>query len=89
MIYKNTNELNDVQKAILKDLLESGYIGKKHTPIEKVQKGFPKHLRGEVKKAVKKLIRMGCIREYPTSHGIDVTIPVHAVGKIKEILGVR
>jgi hypothetical protein len=44
----------DIEKAILDKLFSHGYIGKKHTPIENIQKGFPLHIRGEVKKSIEK-----------------------------------
>ncbi|MDI6902272.1 MAG: hypothetical protein QMC77_00870 [Methanocellales archaeon] len=78
--------ITDLEKDILKDLLDSGYVGKRHTPVENVSKGFPKHLRGDVKKAVKNLIRKGFILEYPTSHGMDVTLPIERTKEIKELL---
>ncbi len=34
----------DIEKAILDKLFSHGYIGKKHTPIEYIQKGIEKAL---------------------------------------------
>lgn len=51
----NTNRVcTGIEKAILDKLFSHGYIGKKHTPIENVRKGFPPHMHGDVKKALKK-----------------------------------
>jgi hypothetical protein len=79
----------DVEKAIIDKLFSHGYIGKKHTPIDNIQKGFPSHIRGEVKKALKKLSREGLILEYITSHGIDVMLNKERMKEIRLILKIE
>ena len=41
-----------------------------HFPIEAITRGFPGHLRGLVKKRVKKLVKLGFLIAHPTSGGI-------------------
>jgi len=76
----------DIDKAILDKLLSHGYVGKKHTPEDNVPKGFPKHMYSDVRKALKRLIRDGLVLQYPTSHGMDVTLNKKLVSEIKKIL---
>jgi len=49
--------VQELRKAVLKKLLRHGYIGEKHTSIDNVPKGFPKHQYGEIRKVLKSLIR--------------------------------
>ncbi len=87
LLMHNTDKVcTDIEKAILDKLFSHGYIGKKHTPIENIQKGFPPHMRGDVKKALKKLIREGLILEYMTSHGTDVTLNKKRTKEIRQFL---
>ncbi|MDI6888467.1 MAG: hypothetical protein QMC78_02065 [Methanocellales archaeon] len=79
----------DIEKAILDKLLSHGYVGKKHTPEDNVPKGFPKHLYNDVRKALKRLIRDGLVLQYPTSHGMDVTLNKELISEIKKILGFK
>jgi len=44
---------------ILKKLHSLRKIGASHTAIENIPKGFPKHLRGDVRKIAEKLIKEG------------------------------
>lgn len=52
---------------ILRKMYFYGYIGGKHTSVDNLQKSFPKHERGNVKEAVKVLIKANV--NYPTLKG--------------------
>lgn len=80
------SSLNDIEKIVLRKLFLDRIIGARHTSIDNVPKGFPKHLRGEVKKAVKKLIKKGLIIVKPTSYGIQVSLNPAKIDKIREII---
>jgi len=45
-----------------------------HTAIENLEKGFPKHLRGNVKELVNELIKEGFILPKRTNYGVQVSL---------------
>jgi len=76
----------EVEKAVLEKLFNHRYIGERHTSIDNVPKGFPKHEYKRVRKAVKKLIKEGLIIVKPTSYGIQVSLNPAKIDKIREII---
>jgi hypothetical protein len=46
--------VNPIQKTVLERMLKDTIIGGKHTAVENLKKGFPKHMRGEVEDEVRK-----------------------------------
>lgn len=54
-------ETERAKRFIVKKLFHHGYIGKKHTDRENLKKGLPSHFKGDVKKAMKELIREGVL----------------------------
>lgn len=77
---------SDVEKTILRKLLTDRFIGRRHTSIDNVPKGFPKHLRGEVKKATRRLIKEGFIIAKPTAYGLQVSLNPRKIAEIEEIV---
>lgn len=75
-----------VEKRLLEYLIEKNIIGEKHTSEDNVTKCLPKHLRGEAKKALKKLIRDRHVLLKPTSYGIEVSINPHRIAEIRRLL---
>jgi len=75
-----------IKKALLRKMLASQIIGGRHTAIENVPKGFPKHLRGNVEKAVKQLIKDGYIILKPTSYGLQVSLNPRRIKEIREMV---
>lgn len=67
-------QLTDDHKRILYKLRRNYYIGGRHTSEDNVIKGFPKHKRGELKKAVKNLIKNDYLISKPTSYGLEISI---------------
>ncbi len=78
--------LTDTEVAILKKLYNHNFIGEKHTSEDNVPKGFPKHLCGNIKKALKNLIREGYITPKITSYGLEVSLNPRKIEEIKKIL---
>ncbi len=64
----------DYRVIILRKLFRHRYIGGKHTAIENLTKGLPKHAIGEAKQAVKELIKEKLLIEKPTSYGLQVSL---------------
>jgi hypothetical protein len=76
----------EIEKKILTKMLYEHYIGDKHTSEDNIPKGFPKHERGNVKKALKQLIREGYVNPKITSYGLEVSLNPRKIGEIREIL---
>ncbi len=70
----------------MEKLYKLGYVGGRHTSEDNVIKGFPKHARGALKKALKVLIKEGYIVPKPTSYGLEVSLNPRAIGEIRRIL---
>ena len=75
-----------IEKTILAKMYRHGYIGGKHTSEDNIPKGLPKHVHGEVKKALKNLIRQGYIIPKTTSYGLQVSLNSTRIAEIKQIL---
>ncbi len=63
-----------LEYLIIYKMYSASYIGGRHTSEDNIPKGFPKHMRGEVKKALESLIKKGVIIRKPTSYGNQVMI---------------
>lgn len=78
--------IEKIAKTILAKLYRHGYIGRRHTSIDNLPKGFPKHLRGDVKKVAKKLNKQGLILFKPTSYGIQVSLNPRRMAEIEGMI---
>lgn len=76
----------DFRKIILRKLFRRRVIGGKHTAIEHLTKGLPKHAVGEAKNAVSGLIKEGLILTKPTSYGLQVTLNPEKIDEISRII---
>ena len=74
------------RRAVLEKLYKLRYIGGRHTSINNVMKGFPKHARKDVRKASRALIREGYILSKPTSYGIEISLNPRMIAEIRKIL---
>ena len=81
-----THMLTQVEKFILEKMLRLGCIGGKHTSEDNIPKGLPKHMYGNVKKALKNLIRQGYVIPKTTSYGLQVSLNSKRIAEIKQIL---
>jgi predicted phosphatase len=77
-----------IEKAILSKMLRHGYIGSKHTSEDNIPKGLPRHMYGDVRKALKNLIRQGYVIPKTTSYGLEVSLNSARIDEIKQILEV-
>ena len=75
-----------VEKAILSKMYRHGYIGEKHTSEDNIPKGLPRHMYGDVKKALRNLIRQGYVIPKTTSYGLQVALNSKRITEIKQIL---
>ncbi len=60
--------------------------GKSHTSFDNIVKGFPKHIRGEVKKAGKQAMKKGYLLSKPTGYGKEVSLNPERAEEIKELI---
>jgi len=64
---RRTNELSEIERATLQALAHAcNYSLTAHVPVEAVTRKFPRNLRGDAKKALKKLRSKGYCIEHPT-----------------------
>ncbi|RLI27748.1 hypothetical protein DRO58_03645 [Candidatus Bathyarchaeota archaeon] len=75
-----------VEKKILEKMFYDRLIGARHTSADNIPKGFPKHLRGEARKALRSLIRKGLVVAKPTSYGLEVSLNPKRLEEIIEII---
>lgn len=66
--------VDDTSKAILRKLFYDRRIGGRHLGLEDLKRGFPSHLKGDVDKKIKKLIRDNFILQHPTSYGLQYAL---------------
>lgn len=76
----------DLTKIMVRKLYRHRIIGGKHTAIENVTKGIPKHLVGQAKEILQNLIRMELIIIKPTSYGIQVSLNAEKIHEIEELI---
>lgn len=89
LIYPESSRilLDDISVAVLRKLYLDRRIGGRHTSIDNVKKGFPKHLRGDIDDAVKRLIKQNFLLPKPTSYGMEVSLNPNMIPEIERILG--
>jgi len=76
----------DLRKIILRKLFRRRIIGGKHTAVEHLTKGLPKHVVGEAKNAVSDLIKDGLVLSKPTSYGLQVSLNPEKIDEIFRII---
>lgn len=75
-----------LRTIILRKLFRHRYVGGKHTDIENLAKGLPKHLRGEAKEIAKELIKEGLLWTKPVSYGLHVSLNPERIEEILKIV---
>lgn len=81
--------VDDVSKAILRKLFYDNRIGKKHISLENLKTGFPSHIKGDIDKKLKKLVKENMILQHPTSYGPQFALNPQRLQEIIGILGER
>lgn len=67
-------ELDETSKTLLRKMIFQEYSGGRHSSEEALSRGFPSHEKGNVKKSLKKLVKLNLIIKHPTSYGIHYSI---------------
>ena len=79
-------DFNLVSKKILKKMLMHNICGGKHHGLDDLKHGFPSHEKGNVEKAIKKLVKINYILKHPTSYGFQYSLNHDKVDDIQNIL---
>lgn len=77
---------DDVAKVLLRKMLMHNVCGGKHHGLDDLKRGFPSHEKGNVEKAVKKLVKANFILKHPTSYGYQYSLNHDMVDEIQENL---
>ncbi|MBU1076427.1 MAG: hypothetical protein KKH98_03995 [Spirochaetes bacterium] len=59
---------------------------KGHMPIENAVKGFPKHLRGDIKKLIENLVKKGFLAKAKHNYGEGISLRMIKLNEIEEII---
>jgi len=73
-------------KVILEKLLRHGYVGARHTALENLPKGFPKHLHKEARKTAEELVKKRLIVLKTTGYGLQVGLSPRVMAEIEETI---
>lgn len=87
-MFKKMNNREVLKATILKKLRRRGKWGAAHTSFDILTRGIPKHLRGEMKKAAKELIKDGLLLSKPTSYGLEVSLNPEKKRDIDKIINI-
>ncbi len=77
---------DDLSITILSKMVFDGMIGGKHTSAESIKRGFPSHIKGDVDKALKKLVKSNLVIHHPTSYGIQYSLNSKMLEEIRKII---
>jgi len=77
---------DDVSITILSKMVFDGMIGGKHTSAESIKRGFPSHLKGDVDKALKRLVKSNLVLHHPTSYGMQYSLNPRMISEIRKII---
>ena len=76
---------DDLSITILSKMVFDGMIGGKHTSAESIKRGFPSHIKGDVDKALKRLVKSNLVIHHPTSYGIQYSLNPKMLEEIRKI----
>jgi len=78
---------DEIDRALLRKLYHYGYIGHRHTESNNALRGFPKDRGKEVRKSLKKLVRLGLVMQYPSTGEIHISLNPRLIAEVREIIG--
>ena len=76
----------DFKKIILRKMFRRRVIGGKHTAIENLTNGLPRHAAGDAKQAALELVKDGYILSKPTSYGLQVSLNPEKIDEIARMI---
>ena len=78
---------DEIKGKILHKLTRLGKFKHSHTSIDNLPKGFPRDLRGKIKKYINELVKEDILFTKPTSYGVEVSINSEKKEKIMYYIG--
>jgi len=85
-VIKYIMDFTDLEKTLLSKMLFDGRIGGRHLGEQDVCRGLPSHVKGDVPKSLKKLIKKGLVNNHPTSYGVQYSLDSRMIDEIEKIL---
>ncbi len=79
-------DYSGIEKTLLRRMLMDNRIGGRHLGEQDVCRGLPSHAKGDVPKALKKLIKKGLVKNHPTSYGMQYSLNPRMIDEIQDIL---
>ncbi len=79
-------ELDSTSKKILKKMLLHNVCGGKHHGLDDLKRGFPSHVKGDVEKTMKQLVRKNLVLRHPTKYGFQYSLNHDKIEKIEKII---
>ena len=77
-----------VSKKILAKMLADHRIGARHISLENIKTGFPSHIKGDVEKNLKVLVKENLVLHHLTSYGMQYALNPRRLSDIMKILGI-
>ena len=83
---KDEAELKNVAALFYRLYNNGKWDNKGHTPIDNAVKGFPKHLRGDIKKLIEKLVKRGFLLKAKHNYGEGISLRMDKLKEIEDII---
>ena len=74
----------DIKRTLLRKMLRLEYIGRRHTSIENLPKGFPKNERGRVMKIAWGMLKDGYFIRKSKPDSVHVSLDPRILGSIRQ-----
>lgn len=81
-----TMRREELKAWILDKLSRHGHWEARHTALDNVPKGAPKHMRKEIAEAARELIKAGLVRVKPTAYGQEVSLVIARKDEIHALI---
>jgi len=74
------------QRHLLSKLDKENCTGKRHITEQNLLKGTPKHLHGELKAALKQLVKQNYVIKHSTEHGTAYNLNPRRIKEIQDLI---
>ena len=83
---EDPKELKDIATLFYRLYNNGKWDNKGHTPIDNAVKGFPKHLRKDIKKLIDRLVKKGFLVKAKHNYGEGISLRMEKLKEIEEII---
>ena len=77
---------DSISKALLLKLFQDKRIGARHISLQNIKTGFPSHVKGDIDKKLKTLVKANLVLVHPTSYGPQYALNPQRISEIIKIL---